>query len=175
MRGLTRPARDFCLIRHGETTANADGIIAGITDVPLTAQGRDQARALAAGPRPDDLAVYASPLARARETARLAFPGRQVRLHPGLRERDWGVFEGRPLAEQPAREDTPDGGEPRADMLRRVEATILGICADQPGALPVLICHSGVIRAARVLWTTGHAGGRPRMQPRFCSARRGLT
>lgn len=161
MRRLARPARDFCLIRHGETTANAGGIIAGITDVPLTAQGRDQARALAGRPWPGDIAVYASPLERARETAQLALPGRQVRLHPGLRERDWGVFEGRPLAQQPAREDTPDRGEPWADMLRRVEAAILGICAEHPGALPVLICHSGVIRAARVLWTTGDAGTRP--------------
>nr|WP_024127036.1 2,3-bisphosphoglycerate-dependent phosphoglycerate mutase [Streptomyces sp. F8]AHE39757.1 Phosphoglycerate mutase [Streptomyces sp. F8] len=32
------------LLRHGESTANADGIFTGWTDVPLTPHGRDQAR-----------------------------------------------------------------------------------------------------------------------------------
>ncbi|MAQ85231.1 MAG: phosphoglycerate mutase [Maritimibacter sp.] len=155
------PARDFCLVRHGETTANAGGIIAGITDVPLTALGRDQARALAGRAWPDALTVYASPLIRARNTARLALPGHQIRVHPGLRERDWGVFEGRPLSAQPNRDDTPDGGEAWPAMLHRVEATILAICAACSGTLPVLVCHSGVIRATRVLWTTGDVGTRP--------------
>ena len=43
----------------------------------------------------------------------------------------------------------------------RVHTTILEICAASPAALPVLVCHSGIIRAARVLWTTGDVGQRP--------------
>jgi len=46
MNSAPLPPQRFCLIRHGETTANADAIIAGVTDVPLTRLGRDQARAL---------------------------------------------------------------------------------------------------------------------------------
>ena len=46
MTATTLPSRSFCLIRHGETTANADEIIAGVTDVPLTQLGRDQAHPL---------------------------------------------------------------------------------------------------------------------------------
>ncbi|GAA6202535.1 histidine phosphatase family protein [Aquicoccus sp. SU-CL01552] len=156
-----RPSQSFCLIRHGETTANADGFIAGITDVPLTALGRDQARALSELPWPEEIAVFASPLSRAQRTAELAFPGRDVQLHPGLRERDWGVFEGRPLGEQPARENTPGQGESWPDMLVRVQTAITEICAGAEGMLPVLVCHSGIIRAARMLWTTGDVGQRP--------------
>ena len=155
------PSQDFCLIRHGETTANADAIIAGVTDVPLTQLGRDQARALSQTTWPEQIAIYASPMSRAQDTARLAFPNLHFKLHNGLKERDWGVFEGRPLAEQPLREDTPDQGEGWSDMIVRVHSAITEICAASQGRLPVLVCHSGIIRAARILWTTGAAGQRP--------------
>ena len=73
MRGAALPPSDFCLIRHGETTANAQSIIAGVTDVALTARGRDQARALARRRWPQPVTLFASPAARARETCKLAF------------------------------------------------------------------------------------------------------
>lgn len=155
------PSQDFCLIRHGETTANADAITAGVTDVPLTQLGRDQARALSHLTWPEHIALYASPMSRAQNTARLAFPGQNFELHSGLRERDWGLFEGRPLAEQPLREETPDQGESWSGMIMRVQAAITEICAASQGNMPVLVCHSGIIRAVRVLWTTGDAGQRP--------------
>ena len=155
------PSRSFCLIRHGETTANAGEFIAGVTDVPLTQRGCDQARALSNRMWPEPIAIHASPMSRAQHTAQLAFPGRTFELHNGLRERDWGVYEGQPLAEQPVREDTPERGESWPDMLMRVQTTILEICALSETALPVLLCHSGIIRAARVLWTTGDVGQRP--------------
>lgn len=155
------PSRSFCLIRHGETTANARGIIAGVTDVSLTTLGRDQARALSGKSWSERIAVHASPQERARITAELAFPGREIKLHPGLRERDWGIFEGRPLSEQPPREETPLQGESWFDMLVRVRTAITDICAGSEDALPVLVCHSGIVRAARVLWTTGDVGQRP--------------
>lgn len=155
------PSQSFCLIRHGETTANADGIIAGVTDVPLTALGRNQARALAAQPWPASIAVYTSPMTRALHTTRLAFPHHAIEQHHGLRERDWGAFEGRPLTEPPPRDETPEHGESWPDMLNRVQNTIEEICAASVGRLPILVCHSGIIRTARVLWTTGDVGRRP--------------
>lgn len=161
MTAAALPSRSFCLIRHGETIANADEIIAGVTDVPLTRLGRDQACSLSKRKWPEPIAIYASPMSRARHTARLAFPRHRIELHDGLRERDWGVFEGRPLSEQPLREASPDRGESWPDMLRRVQIAIRGICATSPKALPILVCHSGIIRAARVLWTTGDVGQRP--------------
>lgn len=155
------PSQRFCLIRHGETTANAEGIIAGITDVPLTELGCSQARALAARHWPEPIAVYSSPMIRAQHTAQLAFPNHAIEQHPGLRERDWGVFEGRPLTELPPRDEAPENGESWSEMLNRVRITIEKICAASEGHLPMIVCHSGVIRAARVLWTTGDVGQRP--------------
>lgn len=155
------PSCSFVLIRHGETTANADEIIAGVTDVPLTQIGRDQARALSNRAWPEPIIIYTSPMSRAQHTARLTFPRREFESHDGLRERDWGVFEGQPLSEQPVREDTPDRGESWSDMLLRVQTTIIAICSASEAVLPVLVCHSGIIRAARVLWTTGDVGRRP--------------
>jgi broad specificity phosphatase PhoE len=155
------PAKNFCLIRHGETTANADSIVAGITDVPLSALGRSQAKAVSLRTWPDQIVLFSSPLSRAQDTCKLAFPHQTYALHDGLRERDWGVFEGRPLVEQPDRKNAPEGGESWQAILARVHHTICEICATSSGPLSVLVCHSGIIRAARVLWTTGTVGDRP--------------
>lgn len=155
------PATDFCLIRHGETTANAQAIIAGVTDVPLTSLGQQQAQALTDRPWPEKLNIVASPMMRAQQTARLIFPQQALQSHDGIRERNWGVFEGQPLSELPKREDTPPHGESWSAMLMRVERAIIEICSVSHASLPVLVCHSGVIRAARVLWTTGDVGLRP--------------
>ncbi|MGJ8546540.1 MAG: histidine phosphatase family protein [Sulfitobacter sp.] len=155
---MTLPTRPFILIRHGQTDANRDGRIAGVTEAQLTDNGRACAAALQNWPWPSALAVFASPQQRALETAALAFPGHDLTPLPGLRERDWGVFENRPVAELPPRETTPEGGEAWDDMLSRVAAALhraVHLAADN---LPVLVAHSGVIRAARHL-TGGTAHG----------------
>jgi probable phosphoglycerate mutase len=142
------------LIRHGQTDANRDGRIAGRTEAQLTQSGRAAASALAAWHWPKDIVVFVSPQQRALDTAQLAFPEQKPTVLDGLRERDWGLFEGCPIAELPSREDTPEGGEAWEDMLRRVRASIAKAQAE--GGLPVLVAHSGVIRAARFL-----TGGNP--------------
>lgn len=155
---MTLACRAFCLIRHGETVANRDGWIAGRLEVALTPAGRAAARALSAWDWPGPIAVLSSPQRRARETAALAFPGRPVAVLDGLRERDWGRFEGRPLAELPARIATPEGGEPWDAIVARV-AQALAQCQTAAGAaLPVIVAHSGVIRAARALTGQGFDG-----------------
>ena len=155
---MTLPHRDFCLIRHGQTDANRDGIIAGRTEAQLTEAGRTAARALAAWAWPGPIALWSSPQDRALETARLAFPGHRIRVLDALRERHWGIYEGRPVAGLPPRLSTPDGGEGWDDMLTRIR-TALAFCITGAGdALPVMVAHSGVIRAARAL-TGGDAMG----------------
>lgn len=148
---MTLPARDFCLIRHGETDANRDHVIAGRTEAQLTLAGIAAARMLARHPWPTTIAVFTSPQDRARTTAELAFPTRPVQVVADLRERDWGRFELRPLAELPPRTATPEGGEGWEPLLARI-AGALCLCMEQAqGALPVIVAHSGVIRAARAL------------------------
>ena len=141
--------RTFLVIRHGQTDANRDGLIAGRTEAQLTAAGRAAARSLAAWNWPR-MALFASPQKRAQETAALAFPGVAMTLIEGLRERDWGIHEGRPVSELPAREATPEAGEGWAAFCDRVKAALLeGFAATPEGVLPVFVAHSGVIRATR--------------------------
>src|SRR5919205_4262120 len=85
------------LVRHGETDWNADGRLQGQTDRPLSDFGRRQARQLAQELVDEELeAIYASDLARARETAEIIGErlGLAVVLDADLREKDWGTWEG---------------------------------------------------------------------------------
>ncbi|HEX7021716.1 MAG TPA: histidine phosphatase family protein, partial [Trueperaceae bacterium] len=68
--------RQITLIRHAVTTWNADRRIQGQSDVELSEEGREQAQALGRrlATMPDISLVYASPLLRSRETARIALP-----------------------------------------------------------------------------------------------------
>ena len=145
------PHRPFCLIRHGQTDANRDGIIAGRIEAPLTGQGRDAARALADHAWTQPFTLFTSPQDRARETARLAFPSHTARVVEDLRERDWGIFEGRPVPELPSRTSTPEDGGGWPDMLIRIGAALSACMAMAGDTLPVIVAHSGVIRAARAL------------------------
>lgn len=155
---MTLPDLPFVVIRHGETNANREGWIAGRIEAQLTQAGQRAAHSLSDREWPEEIVLFVSPQQRAQLTAQLAFPQRPLITLDGLRERDWGVFEGRPLAEAPPREATPDKGEPWADMIARVAAAITQAQAEAAGALPVLVAHSGVIRAARHL-TYGSAHG----------------
>lgn len=91
---------DILLVRHGESEGNARGEIQGHSDAPLTEKGRSQAALAAEWLRARDLrwqAAYASPLARARDTARIiaettGFPAPE--LDPDLREVGVGALEG---------------------------------------------------------------------------------
>ena len=85
------------LVRHGETDWNLQRRVQGHSDTPLNDNGRAQALALA--DTLDDVeldAVYASDLARAFETARIVAErrGLTVTSVPGLRERNFGTWEG---------------------------------------------------------------------------------
>jgi len=98
------------LVRHGETEWSAGHKHTGRTNLPLTARGRAQARALGRG-----LArlgvhfdqAFTSPLDRARETAQLAGFD-TARVMDELREWDYGRYEGRRTLDIRREEDNPD-------------------------------------------------------------------
>ena len=98
------------LARHGETAWNAEGRYQGREDIPLSATGEAQARAL--GERLRELRIdraVASPLARARRTAELALGdarGPMLSLDEGLLEIAHGTWEG--LLAPEIRERDPD-------------------------------------------------------------------
>jgi broad specificity phosphatase PhoE len=155
---VSLPAKPFVVIRHGQTDANRDLRIAGRTEAQLTQAGRRSAQALSAWVWPEDMMLFTSPQQRAQETARLAFPHSSPFLLEGLRERDWGQLENRPVSELLARDQTPEGGEPWAGMIDRVRMAITEAQRFAAAHVPVCVAHSGVIRAVRHL-TGGAADG----------------
>jgi broad specificity phosphatase PhoE len=137
---------ELLLVRHGETDWNAEGRLQGHTDRPLSDYGRDQARQLA-----DDLAteafdvIYASDLARARETAeivaeRLDVP---VNVDPDLREKNWGTWEGLTSTE---RLDVELVGESTEEHTRRMLAALGRIAARHPRGRVLVVTHGGSMR-----------------------------
>lgn len=91
--GVPEPGR-LVLVRHGETEWSRLGRHTGRTDLPLTALGQEQARAVGGALAGWDFALeLASPLRRARETAALSgHPG--ALDEPDLAEWDYGPVEG---------------------------------------------------------------------------------
>ena len=93
------------LVRHGQSTYNAQARLQGQADPPLSDAGRAEAELLrsALAPFPEDR-VVTSDLQRARETATLlGYPN--ARVDARLREIDVGAWAGRALAELPAGTD----------------------------------------------------------------------
>jgi broad specificity phosphatase PhoE len=150
------------LARHGETDWNRDGRWQGQTDTPLNERGREQAHALAAGVGGNGItAVYASDLARARETGAIVADRLRVPLHtdPRLRELHFGGWEGLTTAE--IEERYPDevarwraddgsnafaGGETYVQMSERVVAALMDIAAIHPSEDVLVVFHGGPIR-----------------------------
>lgn len=91
------PSSLIILIRHGQTTTNARGLLVGRSDPALTELGERQARAL----RPllsGVSEVWSSPLRRARSTAELALPDVAHIVRDSFIEVDYGDLDGSPLS-----------------------------------------------------------------------------
>jgi probable phosphoglycerate mutase len=145
------------LVRHGETEWSKSGQHTGRTDIPLTAMGVEQGRALGrrlAGQR--FALVLSSPLARARETCRLAgFAAAEV--SDDLREWNYGIYEGRKTAdirkEQPGwsiwTTPVPEGEtvEQVGERARRVLAR-----ADAVEGDVALFAHAHFLRILAAVW-----------------------
>ena len=117
------------LIRHGETEWTVSRRHTGLTDLPLTAAGEDQARALRNCLQGASFEkVFCSPLQRAARTCELSGYGSVAEVDRDLVEWNYGDYEGakRPqiLAERPRwvifRDGCPNGESP-ADILARAD------------------------------------------------------
>lgn len=160
---MTRPC-ELILVRHGETAWNRERRLQGHIDVPLNDEGLWQARAVAralAIERPDVL--YSSDLIRARQTAEAIAHATGLPLvqEPRLRERNYGVFEGVPMAELPQRfpreydewrrrvpEAVIEGAETLVAFSARVEAILQTLAQRHAGQTVVVVTHGGFLDAA---------------------------
>lgn len=93
------------LVRHGQDTDNATGILNGRRDTELTELGRKQAMQVAEKLRDNDVQIiYASPLKRAYETARIIAERLgidEVVADEHLIEREFGILTGKPVTDIP--------------------------------------------------------------------------
>jgi broad specificity phosphatase PhoE len=146
------------LVRHGETEWSKSGQHTGRTDIPLTATGEQQGKALGRHLAGREFAlVLTSPLRRARETCRLAGLDAVAHVSDDLREWDYGIYEGRTTAavriEQPGwsiwdspvphGETVEEVGERARRVIERA-ATAAGDVA--------LFAHAHVLRILGACW-----------------------
>lgn len=139
------------LVRHGETDWNADGRLQGQTDRPLSDYGRRQAQQLAGEVADGSFeAIYASDLSRARETAEIVGErlGLDVSLDYGLREKDWGTWEGLTTVERDRVEFVGESTEAHSERMLRA---LRRISDRHPGEARVLVVtHGGSMRRVQV-------------------------
>jgi probable phosphoglycerate mutase len=166
---LGRPTR-LLLLRHGVTPLTGEKRFSGRVDPSLTPDGIAQARAAAArlaGSESGDPVfgrideIVASPLTRTRQTAAAVaeLTGCTPHIEPGLRELDFGVFEGLTFAE--ARERYPDelsaffssvqvappGGESVEQTAARVAEARERVVARFPRKTVLVVTHVTPIKA----------------------------
>lgn len=164
-------ATQICIARHGETDWNQRGILQGWLDVPINAQGRQQAYVLAHSLAGADFsAVWSSPLVRAHETAAIVATSLGLSpplCHAGLRERHFGAIQGIPkdelaelnpalleqiLRRNPAAEFV--GGETMEEFADRLHAAFADIGALHKRGRVLVVTHGWVLDVV-----TRHIGG----------------
>lgn len=130
----------------------------GLTDLPLTDAGREEARL--AGRRLAELdlaAVLVSPLSRARETCELSGLLGRAEILDDLVERDYGDYEGRTTAE--IRADRPEwevwrdgvpGGESLEDAAARADR-VIARALEVEGDVAVF-AHAHILRVLTARW-----------------------
>jgi alpha-ribazole phosphatase len=148
------------LVRHGRTSANAQGLLQGRLDPPLDEVGHRQAAAIAELVGDVD-EVITSSLVRAQETA--AYFGRTPTVDDRWIEIAYGEYEGVPAGEVPPevwqswRENSEfrtRGGESFGSLDERVRSACLELSTRLPDDDIVVVSHVSPIKAA-VAWSLG--------------------
>lgn len=151
------------IARHGQNEDNANGILNGHRDLPLTELGRAQARELALGIKEKGLtfdAVLSSPLCRAYETGEIvtnALGLSKPEIMPDLIERDFGIMTGKPIKdiETLCAPDiiktniityflSPEGAETFPDLLVRASKVVAEIKEKYTDGSVLLVCHGDI-------------------------------
>ena len=160
---------ELWLIRHGETEWSLSGKHTSRTDISLTEHGRKRAEELRDYLNGTQFsAVFVSPMQRARETCAIAGFGDVAVVDEGLREWDYGIYEGKTTAE--IRKEVPDwsvwkdeivGGETVEHVGERADGVIARALAAAPaGGKVALFAHAHILRILAARWIgLGARGG----------------
>lgn len=162
---MSNPLPVVYLARHGETAWSLSGQHTGVTDLPLTERGEENARLLGQRLRGMQFAaVYSSPLQRALRTCELAGFGPLAQLDPELTEWNYGDYEGLTTADILVRNpdwslfrDGCPGGESPEQIGARADRVLARVKAHQAN---VLLFSSGhILRVIGSRWLGLPAGG----------------
>ena len=170
----------FLLVRHGVTTWIEEELLHGVTDVPLSEYGKNQAQLTAALFKDIKVdKIYSSPLSRTMQTAEpiSAVTGVSIIEIPELMEMHFGFMEGKRdwwpavrgkkllvLIYQAVRLFAGYvSGDPFHVFLRRAGKTFDRIAEENPQGTVVIVTHSAVLRAI----FTHIFGGNPIMNKQF--------
>jgi probable phosphoglycerate mutase len=153
----------LCLIRHGETSWNAERRLQGHTDIPLNTRGMLQARQMARALKDINLTfdvLYTSDLKRASDTANAVVElfGVEAQVDSELRERHFGALQGLSMSEAPLRrpdiwqahitrdlEHDLDGGESIQQFALRVQNALDKIKELHVGKTILIVSHGGTL------------------------------
>jgi probable phosphomutase (TIGR03848 family) len=165
------PSTLVLLVRHGLTPTTGVKLPGRARGLHLSDEGRRQAEATAAriAKIAKVVAVYSSPLERARETAQIIAKARNmaVRIERGFLELDVGKWTGSAIKDAVQRPEWKavqqhpsgfrfEGGESFTEMQARITGAIARLVARHPGKILVAVSHADPIKAA-----TAHALGTP--------------
>lgn len=152
------PIQRVYLVRHGETAWSLSGQHTGITDIPLTENGRKVAKQLAPVLATETFVlVLTSPLQRARKTCELAGLGEHAEIDRDLMEWNYGEYEG--LTPKQIRAKAPrwvlfsdgcPGGESPEQVGARVDRVIARVRAVKGHA--ALFAHGHILRVFAAQW-----------------------
>ncbi len=151
------------VVRHGQTEWNLENRCQGISDIPLTQKGIDEAYKLQELVKSLNIdVVISSPLSRARETAKILIDNKlPVNTDDRLTERDWGMNEGMKIDEI----DTIDcwdvilntnvrNIERIQDFMKRISEFLEDIKVRYPDSNVLVVAHSAVLRVIHYLLGT---------------------
>jgi broad specificity phosphatase PhoE len=156
--GVHMSSQQVYLIRHGETEWSVSGQHTGMTDIPLTENGRRVAKLLRPLLTKETFAlVLTSPLQRARETCELAGLGRCAEIDRDLMEWNYGDYEG--LTTQQIHATRPEwmvfidgcpGGESPEQVGARIDRVIVRVRAAEGHV--ALFGHGHAFRVFAARW-----------------------
>jgi broad specificity phosphatase PhoE len=161
---VSKEKQKIYLLRHGETRWSLNGRHTGVTDIPLTENGRTAARLL----QPilanvNFTLVLISPLQRARETCELAGLGQLAEVEPDLIEWNYGGYEG--LTTEQIRSTRPGwsvfrdgcpGGESPDQIGARADRVLARVCTTEGNV--ALFAHGHILRVLAARWINLSAG-----------------
>jgi probable phosphoglycerate mutase len=149
---------EIVVVRHGETEWSANGRHTSRTDLPLTKEGEERARALQPMLADRRFAlVLSSPLLRARQTCELAGFGQVAVACDDLHEWDYGEYEG--LTTPEIREGRPDwslwrdgcpGGETPDEVGARADRALVQL--REAGGDALAFAHGHILRVVTARW-----------------------